>query len=44
MSISEHLEYLASTLGARPAGSPANHKAAAYIAGVFAAAGLDVER
>ncbi len=39
----KHLEHLAVDIGPRPGGSPANHQAAAYIQGVFQAAGLDVE-
>ncbi len=43
-TMQRHLDYLAVTLGARPTGSPANQRAAEYIAGAFAGAGLAVER
>jgi Iap family predicted aminopeptidase len=39
----EHLKELCVNIGSRPAGSPANHAAAAYIEQVFRVAGLDVE-
>lgn len=37
-----HAQFLAETVGIRPAGSSAEGRAAGYIAGVFAQAGLDV--
>lgn len=37
----EHVEYLASTIGSRPAGSAQEREAAEYIAGVLDAAGYD---
>ena len=39
-----HLEHLAVTIGPRPTGSPGEHKAAAYIAGVLKRLGLKVTR
>lgn len=41
--LTEHLVHIVAEVGARPAGSPANHAAAEYIGDVFRAAGLDVE-
>jgi aminopeptidase YwaD len=40
--IAHHLDVLASRIGARPPGSPANRRATAHVAATFAAAGLDV--
>jgi len=39
----EHLSHLCVQIGARPAGSAANHAAAAYIQRIFEASGLEVE-
>lgn len=39
-----HVTRLAAEIGPRPSGSPANHAAGEYVASVFAAAGLAVER
>ena len=38
-----HARVLAEQIGPRMAGTPANHAAAEYVAGVFARAGLSVE-
>ena len=40
--LEQHLRKLAVEIGPRPIGSAANHAAAAYLRGVFQAAGLDV--
>jgi aminopeptidase YwaD len=42
--IEAHLRVLATEIGARPPGSPANHRATAYVAGVFHDCGLEVRR
>ena len=39
----EHLHYFADTLGERPAGSPANHQAEAYVRESFQSNGLAIE-
>jgi aminopeptidase YwaD len=41
--LSEHLQVLVDYIGERPGGSPGDHRAAAYIHGVFVEAGWEVE-
>lgn len=41
--LDSHLRVLVEEIGERPGGSPADHRAARYIAKTFAQAGLDVE-
>lgn len=44
MEAMEHLKHLCVDIGPRPVGSEMNRWAADYIAEVFAASGLEVER